>query len=102
MKEMAEARTRAADDRGEVELGEPAAAEGGFEERAGEPEGEHAEEDAEDALFDEGVGEELPDFAAQRRRGFEQEVADRGRLRVGGASQRQEVQAEEDARRSRG
>ena len=65
----------ATDDGGEVKLGEPAAAEGGFEERACEPEGEHAEEDAENALVDEGVGEELPELAVDHGEGFEDEVA---------------------------
>jgi hypothetical protein len=65
----------AADDGGAVEFGEPATAKGGLEERAGEPEGEHAEEDAEEAVVDEGVGEELPDFAVEDGEWFEQEMA---------------------------
>src|SRR6267154_1001222 len=66
----------AADDGGEVEFGQPAGAEGGLEERAGEPEGEHAEEDGQDALLEEGVGDELPDFAVGDGAGFEPEVAE--------------------------
>ncbi len=85
---------RAADDGCEVELAEPAAAKGGFEERTGEPEGEHAEEDAEDSLFDEGVGEELPDFAACCGEGFEQDVAEEDGFELRGEPA-QEKQAEE-------
>ncbi len=85
----------AADDGGEVELGEPAAAEGGFEERAGEPEGEHAEEDAENALVDEGVGEELPELAVDDSEGFEDEMALQQERDVRGEPAEEE-QTEED------
>ena len=74
--EMAEAMMCAADDGGEVKFAEPAGAERGFEDGAGEPEGEHAEEDGENALLDEGVGEELPDFAVGDGAGLEHEVAE--------------------------
>src|SRR5256885_1862605 len=59
-----------------VALGEPAGDEGGFEERAGEPEGEHAEEDGENALLEEGVGEELPELAVGDGAGLQHEMAD--------------------------
>ena len=85
----------AADDGGEVEFGEPAGAEGGFEERAGEPEGEHAEEDGENALFDEGVGEELPEFAVDDGEGLEDEMAAGGARDVRGEPA-QEEDGEED------
>jgi hypothetical protein len=65
-----------ADDGGEVELAEPAAAEGGLEDGAGEPEGEHAEEDADEAVVDEGVGEELPDLAVGDGARFKEEMGE--------------------------
>ena len=51
-----------ADHGGPVELRKPATAVGAFEQRAGEPEGEHAEDDGEDAGVYERVGGELPDL----------------------------------------
>ncbi len=85
-----------ADDGGEVEFAEPAAAEGGFEDGAGEPEGEHAEEDGEEALFDEGVGDELPDFAVDDGAGLEEEMAEENVFEAWGEPV-QEKEREEDA-----
>jgi hypothetical protein len=66
----------AADDGGEEELAEPAATVGGLEDGPGEPEGDHGEEDAEDALLHEGIGDELPYFAVCDGARLEEEMAE--------------------------
>jgi hypothetical protein len=85
-----------ADDGGEVEFAEPAAAEGGLEDGTGEPECEHAEEDGQESLFDEGVGEELPDLAVGDGAGFEEEMAEEYVLEARGEPV-EEKEPEEDA-----
>jgi hypothetical protein len=62
-----------ADGGDEVELGEEAAAVGAFEDGPAEPEGDHGEEDVEDAEVEEAVGGELPDRAVSGRLWFEEQ-----------------------------
>ena len=58
----------------EVQLHQPAGAAEVFEIRADEPERQHGEEGAQDAHGEEGVSQQLPDFAAKEGGGNQREV----------------------------
>ena len=80
----------------QVELGEPAAAVGSFEQRSGEPQGKHAEEDADDPLLRERVGKELPDLSSNHGERLEDEMAEE-KVGDGGGKPGEDGERKEDA-----